>query len=129
MYFREIENSAKFKFSSPCKLELTVFINVKILSLKASTKLILNRVSKPTSNVNDKINIITVKKYLFISLKSIFVFENNILLRMMCLGFECESNSLNENFVKRQIFKNLNPELVDTRDPPIMTKSKKIKLF
>ena len=63
--------------------------------------LILNKVKKLRSNVNDKIKIITVKKYLLISFKSIFTFENNTLFKSICFGFECETNSLNENFVKR----------------------------
>ena len=40
-----------------------------------------------------------------------------------------ETSSLIENFVKRYIFKNLNPELVDTKEPPIITKIKYIKLL
>tara|TARA_B100001123_G_C14809671_1_gene827787 strand:+ start:349 stop:615 length:267 start_codon:yes stop_codon:yes gene_type:complete len=42
---------------------------------------------------------------------------------------ECETNSLNENLHKRKILKNLKPELVETSDPPIITKIKKIKLL
>ena len=47
----------------------------------------------------------------------------------MCLGFACETNSLKENLVKRNIFKKRKPELVDTNDPPIMIKIKNKKLF
>ena len=71
----------------------------------------------------------TVKKYLFISLKPILTFENKTLFKSTCFGFECETSSLNENFVKRNIFKNLKPELVETRDPPIMIKIRNIKLL
>ena len=88
MYFREIENSAKFKFSRPCKLELTVFINVKIDSLKATSNLMLNKVNKQISKVRDIMKIITVKKYLFISFMSILTFENKTLFKITCLGFE-----------------------------------------
>tara|TARA_B100000929_G_scaffold278823_1_gene255362 strand:+ start:502 stop:891 length:390 start_codon:yes stop_codon:yes gene_type:complete len=129
MNFIEIENSAKIRFSKPCKLELTVFINVKILSLKALSNSMLNKVKKQISKVRDKIKIITVKKYLFISLKPILTFENKTLFKSTCFGFECETSSLNENFVKRNIFKNLKPELVETRDPPIMIKIRNIKLL
>ena len=129
MYFSEIENSAKFKFSRPCKLELTVFINVKILSLNASSKLKFSNVNKQISKVSDKIKIITAKKYLFISFKSILTFENNTLFNSTCFGFECETSSFNENLVKRNIFKNLKPELVETKDPPIITKIRNIKLL
>ena len=129
MYFRKIENSAKFKFSSPCKLELTVFINVKMASLKASSNLMLNKVKKQISKVRDVIKIITVKKYLFMSFKFIFTFENKTLFKSTCLGLECETNSFNENLVKRNIFRNLIPELVENNDPPIITRTKKIKLL
>ena len=47
----------------------------------------------------------------------------------MCLGFACETNSLKENLVKRNIFKNLNPELVETNDPPIIIKIRNKKLM
>ena len=127
MYFREIENSAKFKFSSPCKLELTVFINVKIASLNASSNSILNKVKKQISKVRDIMKIMTVKKYLFISFRSILTFENKTLFKSTCFGFECETNSFNENFVKRNIFKNLIPEEVEKNEPPIITNIKNIK--
>ena len=65
--FTGTEYSAKFKYSNPYKLELTVFINVKIPSLNALSKSKLNNVNKQISSVSDKIKIITVKKYLFIS--------------------------------------------------------------
>ena len=73
--------------------------------------------------------IITVKKYLFISFRSILTFENKTLFKITCLGLECETNSFSENFVKRYIFKNLNPELVETKDPPTITRIRNIKLF
>ena len=72
---------------------------------------------------------IIVKKYLLISLKSILTFENSILFKKICLGLVCERSSLNENFVKRKIFKNLKPELVETREPPIITSIRNMKLF
>ena len=69
-------------------------------------------------------------KYLFISFKSILTFENKTLFNSTCFGFECETSSFNENLVKRNIFKNLKPELVEKKDPPIITKirNKKDKL-
>tara|TARA_B100000683_G_C12164508_1_gene421523 strand:+ start:374 stop:565 length:192 start_codon:yes stop_codon:yes gene_type:complete len=36
---------------------------------------------------------------------------------------------LNENLVNKKIFRNLKPELVDTRDPPTIIKIRKMKLF
>ena len=108
---------------------MTVFIKVKTPNLNASSNFILKRVSRLTINVKDKIKIITVKKYLLISFVSTLTLENNILFKSMCFGLECETNSLNENFVSKYIFKNLKPELVDTNDPPIITKMINIKLF
>ena len=42
-------------------------------------------------------------------------------------GFECETNSLIENLNNKNNLKNLIPELVEKKDPPIMIKIKKIK--
>ena len=99
-------------------------MSVNIPSLKAVSKSMLYKVNKPTIKDNDKIKIINVKKYLFISLTSILAFENKTLFRITCLGLACDKSSLKENFVKRYIFKNLIPELVETREPPIITKIK-----
>ena len=125
--FTGTEYSAKFKYSNPYKLELTVFINVKIPSLNALSKSKLNNVNKQISSVSDKIKIITVKKYLFISSMLILTFENRTLFKRICLGLECETSSFSENLVKRNILKNLKPELVETNDPPIITIIKNIK--
>ena len=98
-------------------------------SLNALSNSILKRVSNDTRKPNDNINIITVKKYLLMSLRSILLLENNTLFKRTCLGLEWETNSLNENLVKRNIFKNLSPELVETKEPPTITNIKNIKLF
>tara|TARA_A100000164_G_scaffold374533_1_gene407695 strand:- start:3663 stop:3962 length:300 start_codon:yes stop_codon:yes gene_type:complete len=42
-------------------------------------------------------------------------------------GFECETNSLIENLNNKNNLKNLMPELVEKKDPPIIIKIKKIK--
>jgi len=42
-------------------------------------------------------------------------------------GFECETNSLIENLNNKNNLKNLIPELVEKKDPPIIIKIKKIK--
>ena len=127
IYFKLIDSSLKLIFSNPYKLELTVFIKVKIPNLNAASNFILKSVNKITKELNDNIKIITVKKYLLISIKLIFTFENKTLFKSTCFGLECETNSFNENFVKRNIFKNLNPELVETNDPPIIIKIRNIK--
>ena len=43
------------------------------------------------------------------------------------MGLECERSSFIENFSKEYIFINLIPELVEKKDPPIITNIKKIK--
>ena len=47
------------------------------------------------------------------------------------LGLTCERSSLIENLINKYNFKNLIPELVEKKDPPIITKikNKKNKLF
>ena len=42
------------------------------------------------------------------------------------MGLECERSSFIENLSKEYIFTNLIPELVEKKDPPIITKIKKI---
>ena len=112
MDFKGVENWVKFKSFNPYKLELTVFINVNIPILKEFSNLILNKVNKLTNINKDKIKIITVKKYLLISLESIFTFENSTLFKSICFGFVWDTNSFNENFVKIYIFKILDPSLL-----------------
>ena len=86
-----------------------------------STPLILNR------DVNKKSEIMkirTVKKYLFISLESKLIFENINLFINIFLGLLKERIWFNEYLVKEYIFKNLKPELVEKKEPPIITKIK-----
>ena len=42
-------------------------------------------------------------------------------------GFECETSSLIENLNNKNNLKNLIPELVEKKEPPIIIKIKKIK--
>ena len=65
-------NSLKSKLFNPNIDELTVFINVKIPNLNDSSKLIPKIDSKDIIINNEIINIITERKYLFISFCSIF---------------------------------------------------------
>tara|TARA_Y100000590_G_C15300248_1_gene856006 strand:+ start:310 stop:552 length:243 start_codon:yes stop_codon:yes gene_type:complete len=67
-------------------------------------------------------NITTDKKYLLISDCCKFLSEKNNLFIKTCLGFACESNSFNEKLINACIFINLIPELVEKKDPPIITK-------
>ena len=60
----------KSKLAKPYADELTVFINVKIVNLNELSKSIPLILNIDVSRNNEIIKIITVKKYLFISLKS-----------------------------------------------------------
>ena len=66
-----------------------------------------------------KINI--VKKYLFMSFVSKLILEKNNLFINTFFGRLKERIWLIEYLVKEYIFKNLKPELVEKKDPPIIT--------
>ena len=81
-------NSKKSKLLNPYMVELTVFIKVKIPSLKELSKLIPN-IERSDEIVNNEItNIKTDKKYLLISLCSIFISIKWNLLVKILFGFE-----------------------------------------
>ena len=69
-------------------------------------------------------NMTTDKKYLFISDWCKFLSEKANLLLNTCLGLAWESNSFNEKVINECIFMNRIPELVEKKDPPIITKIK-----
>ena len=48
------------------------------------------------------------------------------MLTNILFGLECETSSFKENLNKRRILKNLIPELVEKKDPPIIIKIKNI---
>ena len=52
--------------------------------------------------------------------------EKANLLIKTCFGFACESNSFKEKLISECIFITLIPELVEKKDPPIITNIKKI---
>ena len=68
-----------------------------------------------------------VRKYLSISLSSKLILKNTSLFIKTFFGLLNESNWLNEYFDKEYIFKNLKPELVEKKDPPIITNKIYIK--
>ena len=55
------------------------------------------------------------------------ILEKTSLFIKTFFGLLNERIWLKEYFVKEYIFKNLRPELVEKKDPPIITKIKKIK--
>ena len=76
---------------------------------------------------NEIMNIKIVKKYLLISLKSKLILENINLVIKIFLGLLKDKIWLKEYLVIEYIFKNLNPELVEKKDPPIITSIKNTK--
>ena len=119
--------SWKLKSERLCIDELTVFINVSMDSLKAISKDIPEKVKKEVKINNEIINIITDKKYLLISPIFIFVSREKFLLTKILFGLTCEIKLFIENLNKEKSFKKRIPELVEKKEPPIITKIKKIK--
>ena len=95
--------------------------------MKDFSKLIPLRLNKEVNIKRDRIKIIIVKKYLFISSKLKFVFANISLFIKMFFGLLKESIWLIEYLKSEYIFMNLKPELVEKKDPPIITKIKNKK--
>ena len=91
----------------PYDAEWTVFINVSIDILRHCSK------SIPEKVIND----VSVNKDIEKSSRFINIF----------LGLLKESIWLRENMIKEYIFINLNPELVEKKEPPIITNIKNIK--
>ena len=95
--------------------------------MKDFSKLMPLRLNKEVKIKRDRIKIKIIKKYLFISSKLKFVFANISLFIKMFFGLLKESIWLIEYLKSEYIFMNLKPELVEKKDPPIITKIKKIK--
>ena len=74
------------------------------------------------------IKIIIEKKYLLISDFSVFSFINATLFEYIWFGLVCDNKLFIENFNKLIIFKTLIPELVEKKEPPIITIIKKINI-
>ena len=91
------------------------------------SKLVPEKDIKDVRTSNDIIKIIIDKKYLLISSTSKFVFENINLFINIFLGLLNERIWLKENLVNEYILINLKPELVEKKEPPIMTNKRKIK--
>ncbi len=104
-----------------------MFINVSTANLNEYSNWILdkdNKIVKEKSEIT-KINI--VKKYLFMSFVSKLILEKTNLFINTFFGLLKERIWLIEYFVKEYIFKNLKPELVEKKDPPIITSKMYIK--
>ena len=101
-----------------------MFIKVKIESLKEFSKSIPLKLNNEVKTINEIIKITIVKKYLFISLVSKLIFEKISLFIKIFLGLLKDRIWFNEYLVREYTFKNLKPELVEKKDPPITTKIK-----
>ena len=116
----------KSNSSIPYIDEFTVFINVSIDIFKHCSKSIPEKATNDVSTTKEIINIIIERKYLLISFISKFVFENKRRFINMFLGLLKESIWFRENLIREYILINLSPELVEKKDPPIITKSRNI---
>ena len=99
-----------------------MFIKVNTANLNEYSNWILDKDNKIVKEKREIININIVKKYLFISLVSKFILEKISLFINTFFGLLKERIWLIEYLVKEYIFKNLKPELVEKKDPPIITK-------
>ena len=122
--FENILELLKSKSDIPYIEEFTVFIIVKTPSLKAFSKSIPDTVNKIEIANKDAINIKIVKKYLFVSVLFVFDERKETLFKYIWLGFVWESKLFSEYFIKVNIFTTLKPELVEKKEPPIITKIK-----
>ena len=72
----------------------------------------------------DKIKITIVKKYLFVSLRlKLILVKINLFIKIF-LGLLKDKIWFKENFKREYIFINLKPELVEKKEPPIITSIK-----
>ena len=104
-----------------------MFIKVNTANLKEYSNWILdkdNKIVKEKSEIT-KINI--VKKYLLISFTSKLILEKTSLFMNTFFGLLKERIWFIEYLVKEYIFKNLKPELVEKKEPPIITSKIYIK--
>ena len=99
-------------------------IKVRTANLNEFSKLTLLKVNNEVKIKSEIIKITIVKKYLLISFKSKLIFENTNLFIKTFLGLLKDKIWFNEYLVSEYIFKNLKPELVEKKDPPIITKIK-----
>ena len=82
------------------------------------------RLNKEVKIKRDRIKIKIVKKYLFISSKLKFVFANISLFMNIFFGLLKDKIWFIEYLNNEYTLINLKPELVEKKDPPIITKIK-----
>ena len=104
-----------------------MFIKVNTANLKEYSNWILDKDNKMVKEKSEITKITIVKKYLLISLVSKLILEKKSLFINTFFGLLKERIWLIEYLVKEYIFKNLKPELVEKKDPPIITSKMYIK--
>ena len=104
-----------------------MFIKVSTANLKEYSNWILDKDNKIVKEKREITKITIVKKYLFISFESKLILEKTNLFINTFFGRLKERIWLIEYLVKEYIFKNLKPELVEKKDPPIITSKTYIK--
>ena len=85
------------------------------------------KLNKDVKMKKERMKIRTVRKNLFISLKSKLILVNISLFIKIFLGRLKDKIWFIEYLNSEYIFMNLKPELVEKKDPPIITKIKKTK--
>ena len=106
---------------------MTVFISVKIDNLKELSKSIPLKLNNEINMNREKTKIKIVKKYLLISLKSKLILVNINLFIKIFFGLLNDKIWFREYLNKEYTLINLKPELVEKKDPPIITKIKNTK--
>ena len=97
-------------------------------NLKEYSKLIPFILNREIRIIIEKMKINIVKKYLFISLVlKLILLKNNLFIKIF-LGLLKDKIWLIEYLNNEYIFINLRPELVEKKEPPIITKIRKIKV-
>ena len=96
-------------------------------SFKEFSKLIPFSESNSESIKSDKIKISIVKKYLFISAKSKLILVKISLFIKIFFGLLNDKIWFREYLNNEYTLINLSPELVEKKDPPIITKIKNIR--
>ena len=104
-----------------------MFIKVKIANLNEFSNSILDKESNIVKKKREKIKISIVKKYLLMSFVSKLILEKTSLFINIFFGLLKERIWLIEYFVNEYIFKKRKPELVEKKDPPIITNKINIK--
>ena len=104
-----------------------MFIKVNIANLNEYSNSISDKDNKMVKEKSEITKINIVKKYLFMSFVSKLILEKTNLFINTFFGLLKERIWLIEYLVKEYIFKNLKPELVEKKDPPIITSKIYIK--